>query len=93
MKAWARWVMAVAMMAVAALGAAHQAVTVRAHPWLTRGVGRESLAGLRFWGEQGAWGGGLRTVTFTIRYEGCDRADLGDFHLWRMPFNCNYAFL
>ncbi len=92
MKAWTRWVMAVAMMAVAALGAAHQAVTVRAHPWLTRGVGRESLAGLRFWGEQGAWGGGLSAVTFTIRYEGCDRADLGDFHLWRMPFNCNYAF-
>ncbi|HIV08754.1 MAG TPA: hypothetical protein IAC79_01395, partial [Candidatus Spyradenecus faecavium] len=26
------------------------AVVVRAHPWLTRGLPRESLIGIRFWG-------------------------------------------
>ena len=67
------------------------AVVVRAHPWLTRGLARESLIGIRFWGVQGAWGGGLDTITFRLRLENCARDQLGDIKLWRMDFN-NYGF-
>ena len=67
------------------------AVVVRAHPWLTRGLERESLIGIRFWGVSGAWGGGLNTVTFRLRLENCTREQLGSIKLWRMDFN-NYGF-
>lgn len=67
------------------------AVVVRAHPWLTRGLERESLIGIRFWGVSGAWGGGLNTVTFRLRLENCTRKQLGDIKVWRMDFN-NYGF-
>ena len=69
----------------------HTAVVVRAHPWLTRGLERESLIGIRFWGVQGAWGGGLGTVTFRLRLENCTREQLGSIKLWRMDYN-NYGF-
>ena len=71
--------------------ATHTAVVVRAHPWLTRGLDRESLIGIRFWGVSGAWGGGLNTVTFRLRLENCTRKQLGDIKVWRMDFN-NYGF-
>ncbi len=67
------------------------AVVVRAHPWLTRGLERESLIGIRFWGVQGAWGGGLNTVTFRLRLENCTREQLGGIKIWRMDYN-NYGF-
>lgn len=67
------------------------AVVVRAHPWLTRGLARESLIGIRFWGVQGAWGGGLDIITFRLRLENCTRDQLGDIQLWRMDFN-HYGF-
>lgn len=67
------------------------AVVVRAHPWLTRGLPRESLIGIRFWGVSGAWGGGLNTVTFRLRLENCTREQLGSIKLWRMDYN-NYGF-
>lgn len=70
----------------------HTAVVVRAHPWLTRGLERESLIGIRFWGVSGAWGGGLNTVTFSLRLENCTREQLGSIKLWRMDFNNNYGF-
>ena len=69
----------------------HTAVVVRSHPWLTRGLPRESLIGIRFWGVQDAWGGGLSTVTFRLRLENCTRKQLGSIKLWRMDFN-NYGF-
>ena len=67
------------------------AVVVRAHPWLTRGLERESLIGIRFWGVSGAWGGGLNTVTFRLRLENCTREQLGSIKIWRMDYN-NYGF-
>lgn len=67
------------------------AVVVRSHPWLTRGLPRESLIGIRFWGMQGAWGGGVNTVTFRLRLENCTREQLGSIKLWRMDYN-NYGF-
>lgn len=70
----------------------HTAVVVRAHPWLTRGLPRESLIGVRFWGVSGAWGGGLNTVTFRLRLENCTLDQLGNIQLWRMDFNNNYGF-
>ena len=68
------------------------AVVVRAHPWLTRGLPRESLIGIRFWGVSGAWGGGLNTVTFRLRLKNCTRKQLGGIKLWRMDFKNNYGF-
>lgn len=68
------------------------AVVVRAHPWLTRGLPRESLIGIRFWGVEGAYGGGLESVTFSLRLENCTREQLGSIKLWRMDFNNNYGF-
>lgn len=67
------------------------AVVVRAHSWLTRGLERESLIGIRFWGMQGAWGGGVNTVTFRLRLENCTREQLGSIKIWRMDYN-NYGF-
>ena len=67
------------------------AVVVRAHPWLTRGLPRESLIGIRFWGVSGAWGGGLNTVTFRLRLEHCTREQLGSIQIWRMDYH-NYGF-
>ena len=72
--------------------ATHTAVVVRAHPWLTRGLERESLIGIRFWGMQGAWGGEVNTVTFRLRLENCTREQLGSIKIWRMDFNNNYGF-
>lgn len=69
----------------------HTAVVVRAHPWLTRGLPRESLIGVRFWGVEGAYGGGLESVTFSLRLENCTREQLGSIKIWRMDFN-NYGF-
>lgn len=71
--------------------ATHTAVVVRAHPWLTRGLDRESLIGIRFWGVSGAWGGELNTVTFRLRLENCTREQLGSIKIWRMDYN-NYGF-
>ena len=68
------------------------AVVVRAHPWLTRGLERESLIGIRFWGVEGAYGGGLESVTFSLRLENCTLDQLGNIQLWRMDFNNNYGF-
>lgn len=68
------------------------AVVVRAHPWLTRGLPRESLIGIRFWGVEGAYGGGLESVTFSLRLENCTLDQLGNIQLWRMDFNNNYGF-
>ena len=70
----------------------HTAVVVRAHPWLTRGLPRESLIGVRFWGVEGAYGGGLESVTFSLRLENCTLDQLGNIQLWRMDFNNNYGF-
>lgn len=67
------------------------AVVVRAHPWLTRGLPRESLIGVRFWGVEGAYGGGLESVTFSLRLENCTREQLGSIKIWRMDFN-HYGF-
>lgn len=59
--------------------AAGTATVIRAHPWLTRGVPKESLIGLRF---EGAWGGALNGVTFQLALEGCTAADFSNFTLW-----------
>ena len=73
---------------VAALGvgfsawAAGVAQVVRAHPWLTRGVARESLVGVRF---AENWGGFLGQITFTLKLSGCAREALGELRLYRQP--------
>ena len=66
------------------------ATVVRAHPWLTRGLARESLIGLRFGGD-GAYGGALDTLTFTFELANCTKADLTDIRLWIQPSEA-YAF-
>ena len=65
------------------------AVVVRAHPWLTRGLARESLIGIRFWGGIGGQYGGPLTqpVTFRFQLKNCTREDLGELALWYQPFN------
>ncbi len=70
------------------LSATGTATVVRAHPWLTRGVERESLIGLRF---ANSYGGGLDKVTFSFTLEGCTKADLSDFRLYLQPEPA-YAF-
>ena len=70
--------------------AAGVATVVRAHPWLTRGLARESLIGLRFGGD-GAYGGALDTLTFTFELANCTKADLTDIRLWIQPSEA-YAF-
>lgn len=77
-----------AALAAGALFSQGAARVVRAHPWLTRGLGRESLAGLTF---ENAWGGALDKVVFSFTLEGCTRAALSDFRLWRQPGPA-YAF-
>lgn len=67
---------------------AGSATVVRVHPWLTRGLEREALAGLRF---ANAWGGALDQLTFTLQLEGCTASDLSDFRLWIQP-NPVYGF-
>ena len=65
------------------------AVVVRAHPWLTRGLARESLIGIRFWGGIGGHYGGplIQPVTFRFQLKNCTREDLGELALWYQPFN------
>ena len=58
------------------------AQVVRAHPWLTRGVARESLVGVRF---SENWGGFLQGITFTLKLSGCNRDALGELRLYRQP--------
>ena len=64
------------------------AVVVRAHPWLTRGLPRESLIGIRFWGGIGGQYGGPLTqpVTFRFQLKNCTREDLGELALWYQPY-------
>ena len=45
------------------------AVVVRAHPWLTRGLPRESLIGIRFWGGIGGQFGGPLQQPITFRFQ------------------------
>ncbi|MGN0886655.1 MAG: glycoside hydrolase family 18 protein [Candidatus Spyradenecus sp.] len=58
------------------------AQVVRAHPWLTRGVARESLVGVRF---AENWGGFLGQITFTLKLTNCAREALGELRLYRQP--------
>lgn len=89
MESWVkRWVLSLAAVAAGALPAAGTATVVRAHPWLTRGLERESLVGLRF---DGAYGGALDKVVFDFTLEGCAQEDFSDFRLWRQPGPA-YAF-
>ena len=67
-----------------ALHAAGTATVVRAHPWLTRGLEMESLAGLKFGGD-GVYGGALNAVTFAFELKNCTRDDLGELALWIQP--------
>lgn len=76
------------LMAGALFSAEGTATVVRAHPWLTRGLERESLVGLRF---ENAYGGALDQVTFSFTLEHCTKADLSDFRLWVQPGPA-YAF-
>lgn len=62
---------------------------IRAHPLLTRGVGRESLIGLDF---SGAWGGAISSITFRFRFVNCTASNLGDLKLWRLSKDSSYAF-
>lgn len=64
--------------------AAGTATVVRAHPWLTRGVEIESLAGLKFGGD-GVYGGALNAVTFAFELKNCTREELGELALWIQP--------
>ena len=65
------------------------AVVVRAHPWLTRGLDRESLIGIRFWGGiDGQFGGPLQQpITFRFQLKNCTREQLGELLLWYLPYN------
>lgn len=65
------------------------AVVVRAHPWLTRGLPRESLIGIRFWGGIGGqYGGPLKQpITFRFQLKDCTREDLGKLLLWYLPYD------
>ena len=65
------------------------AVVVRAHPWLTRGLPRESLIGIRFWGGIGGqYGGPLQQpITFRFQLTNCTREQLGELLLWYLPYD------
>ena len=65
------------------------AVVVRAHPWLTRGLPRESLIGIRFWGGIGGqYGGPLQQpITFRFQLKNCTREQLGELLLWYLPYD------
>ena len=65
------------------------AVVVRAHPWLTRGLPRESLIGIRFWGGIGGqYGGPLQQpITFRFQLKNCTREQLGELLLWHLPYD------
>lgn len=54
------------------------ATVLRVHPWLTRGLAKESLIGLKF---EGDGGGSLRAVTFKLTCEGCTADDFSNFSL------------
>lgn len=72
------------LLLAAAAQAAGTATVVRAHPWLTRGVEIESLAGLKFGGD-GVYGGALNAVTFAFELKNCTREELGELALWIQP--------
>ena len=65
------------------------AVVVRSHPWLTRGLERESLIGIRFWGGiDGQFGGPLQQpITFRFQLKNCTREQLGELLLWYLPYD------
>lgn len=65
------------------------AVVVRAHPWLTRGLERESLIGIRFWGGIGGQFGGplQQPITFRFQLKNCTREQLGELLLWYLPYD------
>ena len=65
------------------------AVVVRAHPWLTRGLPRESLIGIRFWGGIGGQFGGplQQPITFRFQLKNCTREQLGELLLWYLPYD------
>lgn len=89
MRHWAlQGLLTLAAMATGTLSAAGTARVVRAHPWLTRGLERESLAGLTF---EDAYGGALDKVVFSLTLEGCSREAFSEFRLWRQPGPA-YAF-
>lgn len=89
MRHWLRQGFLVLPLVVAGtLSAAGTARVVRAHPWLTRGLERESLAGLTF---ENAYGGALDRVVFSLTLEGCARESFSEFRLWRQPGPA-YAF-
>lgn len=75
------------MMAQVAV-AAGTATVLRAHPWLTRGVAKESLIGLRF---ADAWGGALDRLELKLTLKNCVRSDFSNFQLWIQPGPA-YAF-
>lgn len=65
------------------------AVVVRSHPWLTRGLPRESLIGIRFWGGIGGQFGGplQQPITFRFQLKNCTREQLGELLLWYLPYD------
>ena len=81
-------VLAAAAAAAVTGWAAGTARTVRAHPWLTRGLESESLIGLTF---ENAYGGNLKEVTFRFELTGCGASDIAAFKLWRQKGPA-YAF-
>lgn len=73
----------------AALFAAGTATVVRAHPYLTRGLEKESLIGLRF---DNSYGGKCSDLTFRFEFTNCSKSDISNIELWRQPFENCYAF-
>lgn len=79
-----RLIVTLSCLLLAAAAPAGTATVVRAHPWLTRGVEIESLAGLKFGGD-GVYGGALNAVTFAFELKNCTREELGELALWIQP--------
>lgn len=67
------------------LQASPTATVVRAHPWLTRGVEKESLIGIDFNSDDSTKSGAdgaLSSITFTLTLTNCTAEDLSNFQLW-----------
>lgn len=74
----------------AALFAAGTATVVRAHPYLTRGLEKESLIGIRF---DDNYGGAPSTINVKFELTNCTSEDLNELAMWRQPFDpLPYAF-
>lgn len=74
----------------AALFAAGTATVVRAHPYLTRGLEKESLIGMYFNTEWNSAKMGDFSVRF--RCEKCSPSDISDIEVWKMPNEVAYSF-